>query len=74
LPWPPTERLIEPLGSLVGQAVYQIGHIPLATGVEIDVDSLRPILIVCGAGLMFSLLMMMSGCDLGTSSEWIPPA
>jgi hypothetical protein len=45
-----------------------------ATGVEIDVDSLRPILIVCGAGLMFSLLMMMSGCDLGTSSEWIPPA
>jgi hypothetical protein len=45
-----------------------------ATGVEIDVDSLRPILIVCGAGLMLSLLMMMSGCDLGTSSEWIPPA
>ena len=45
-----------------------------ATGIEIDVDSLRPILIVCGAGLMLSLLMMMSGCDLGTSSEWIPPA
>jgi hypothetical protein len=35
-----------------------------ATGVEIDVDTLRPILIFCGAGLLFSLLLMMQGFDL----------
>lgn len=35
-----------------------------ATGIEIDVDTLRPILIFCGAGLLFSLLMMNCGLDL----------
>jgi hypothetical protein len=46
-----------------------------ATGIEIDVDSLRPILIFCGAGLLFSLLLILNGCDLGAyySSDWIPP-
>jgi hypothetical protein len=35
-----------------------------AIGVEIDVDTLRPVLIFCGAGLLFSLLLMIYGCDL----------
>jgi hypothetical protein len=35
-----------------------------ATGIEIDVDTLRPILIFCGAGLLFSLLMMSYRLDL----------
>jgi hypothetical protein len=46
-----------------------------ATGIEIDVDTLRPVLIFCGVGLLLSLLLMINGCDLGTSlSDWIPPA
>ena len=48
-----------------------------ATGIEIDIDTLRTILIFCGAGLLFSLLLTMNGCDLGAyySSVWIiPPA
>jgi hypothetical protein len=38
-----------------------------ATGVEIDVDTLRPVLIFCGAGLLFSLLLTMCTVDLGAS-------
>lgn len=38
-----------------------------ATGVEIDVDTLRPVLIFCGAGLLFSLLTIC-GVDLGASA------
>ncbi len=34
------------------------------TGIEIDVDTLRPILIFCGAGLLFSILLVNSGFDL----------
>jgi hypothetical protein len=37
-----------------------------ATGVEIDVDTLRPVLIFCGAGLLFSLLTIC-GVDLGAN-------
>jgi hypothetical protein len=44
-----------------------------ATGVEIDVDTLRPVLILSGAGLLLSLLLMSYGCDL-SASDWIPPA
>jgi hypothetical protein len=39
-----------------------------ATGVEIDVDTLRPVLIFCGAGLLFSLLLTICGFDLGASA------
>lgn len=35
-----------------------------ATGIEIDVDTLRPILIFCAAGLLFSLLLVSYGPDL----------
>ena len=38
-----------------------------ATGIEIDVDTLRPVLIFCGAGLLFSLLVTNCGVDLGAS-------
>jgi hypothetical protein len=34
------------------------------TGIEIDVDILRPILIFCGAGLAFTLLLLSYGVDL----------
>ena len=45
-----------------------------ASGIEIDVDKLRPILIFCGAGLLLSLVFIIFGGDLGASlSEWIPP-
>ena len=36
-----------------------------ATGIEIDVDMLRPILIFCGAGLLFALVIAVYGVDLG---------
>jgi hypothetical protein len=46
-----------------------------ATGIKIDVDTLRPVLILCSAGLLLSLLLIISGFDLGSSSsDWIPPA
>ena len=32
-----------------------------ATGVDIDVDTLRRILVGCAAGLLFSLLMIIDG-------------
>ena len=35
-----------------------------ASGVEIDSDTLRAILIFCGAGLLFSLMLMSYGIDL----------
>jgi hypothetical protein len=35
-----------------------------ASGVEIDTDTLKAILIFCGAGLLFSLMMMSYGIDL----------
>ena len=38
-----------------------------ATGVEIDVDTLRPVLIFCGAGLLFSLLLTICGVGLGAN-------
>jgi hypothetical protein len=38
-----------------------------ATGVEIDVDTLRPVLIFCGAGLLFSLLLTIRGVGLGAN-------
>lgn len=45
------------------------------TGFEIDVDTLRPILMFCGIGLLLSLLLILNGWDLGAlSSDWIPPA
>lgn len=44
-----------------------------ATGVEIEVDTLRPILVLSGAGLLLSLLLMSYGCSLSVS-DWIPPA
>ena len=44
-----------------------------ATGIEIDVDTLRPVLIVSAAGLLLSLLLMLYGGD-PSASDWIPPA
>jgi hypothetical protein len=38
-----------------------------ATGIEIDVDTIQPVLIFCGAGLLFSILLMIYGVDLGAS-------
>jgi hypothetical protein len=35
-----------------------------ASGIEIDVDVLRPIVIFCGAGLLFALVLMSYGIDL----------
>ena len=35
-----------------------------ASGFEIDVDTLRAILIFCGAGLLFSIVMLSYGIDL----------
>jgi hypothetical protein len=40
-----------------------------ATGIEIDVDSLRSALTFCGAGLVFSLLLIAHGYDLGVTSD-----
>jgi hypothetical protein len=40
-----------------------------ATGVEIDVDSLRSALTFCGAGLAFSILLIAHGYDLGVASD-----
>src|ERR1700754_1757827 len=40
-----------------------------ATGVEIDVDSLRSALTFCGAGLAFSLVLIAHGYDLGVASD-----
>jgi len=34
-----------------------------ASGIDIDADTLRPILIFCGAGLLFWLLAMSYGID-----------
>jgi hypothetical protein len=39
-----------------------------ATGIEIDVDTLRSTLIFCAAGLAFSLLLIAHGFDLGAAS------
>jgi len=45
-----------------------------ASGIEIDVDNLRPILMLCGAGLLLSFLLIIFGGDLGASlSDWMPP-
>ena len=44
-----------------------------ATGIEIEADTLRPVLILSTAGLLLSLLLMMYGCDPGVT-DWIPPA
>jgi len=35
-----------------------------ASGFEIDTDTLRAILIFCGAGLLVSLMMLSYGIDL----------
>jgi hypothetical protein len=35
-----------------------------ASGFEIDVDTLRTLLIFCGAGLLVSLMMLSYGIDL----------
>ncbi|MBV8701034.1 hypothetical protein [Bradyrhizobium sp.] len=35
-----------------------------ASGFEIEANTLRAILIFCGAGLLFSLLMLSYGIDL----------
>jgi hypothetical protein len=35
-----------------------------ASGIDIDANTLRPILIFCGAGLLFWLLTMSYGIDL----------
>ena len=35
-----------------------------ASGYEIDVETLRPIVIFCGAGLLFAFLLMSNGIDL----------
>ena len=45
-----------------------------AAGIEIGDDSPRQILILCGAGLLLSLLLILSGCDLNAMPDWIPPA
>jgi hypothetical protein len=44
------------------------------TGIEIDDDTLRPIVILSGAGLLLSLLLILSACDLNATPDWIPPA
>jgi hypothetical protein len=44
------------------------------TGIEIGDDTLRQILILSGAGLLLSLLLILSGCDLGATPDWVPPA
>jgi hypothetical protein len=36
-----------------------------ATGIEIDVNTLGPILIFSGAGLLVSLLIIIYGVDIG---------
>ena len=41
------------------------------TGVEIDADMLRPILILSLSGLLLSLLWIL--CDPSDFSNWIPP-
>ncbi|HZR87497.1 MAG TPA: hypothetical protein VFB02_11865 [Bradyrhizobium sp.] len=43
------------------------------TGIDIDVENLRPILIFCGAGLLLALLLIIFGAD-APSPDWIPPA
>jgi len=43
------------------------------TGINIDVENLRPILILCGAGLLLALLMIIFGVDAPTAG-WTPPA
>jgi hypothetical protein len=35
-----------------------------ASGFEIDVDALRPIVILCGAGLLFAFVLLSYGIDL----------
>jgi hypothetical protein len=39
-----------------------------ASGIEVDADILRPVLIFCGAGLLFFILLMNFGVDLGPGS------
>lgn len=45
-----------------------------ATGIEIKEDTLGPVLIFSGAGLLLSLLLILAGCDLSAAPDWIPPA
>lgn len=35
-----------------------------ASGFEIDVETLRPIVIFCGVGLLFTLMLLSYGVDL----------
>jgi hypothetical protein len=35
-----------------------------AIGIEIEVNTPRPVPIFCGSGLLLSLVMMIHGCDL----------
>jgi hypothetical protein len=44
-----------------------------ASGIPIDVDRLRPILIFSGAGLLLTLLFIIFGGDLGANlADWVP--
>ena len=45
-----------------------------ATGIEVDEDTLRPVLILSAAGLLLSLLLILAGCDLSAAPDWLPPA
>jgi hypothetical protein len=45
-----------------------------ATGIEIDQDTLGPVLILSGAGLLLTLLMILAGYDPSAMPDWIPPA
>jgi hypothetical protein len=40
------------------------------TGLDIDVENLRPILIFCGAGLLVALLMIIFGIN-APSADWL---
>src|ERR1700719_2804751 len=50
-------RILESLMAAVARALSR------ASGIDIDADTLRPILIFCGAGLLFWLLAMSYGID-----------
>jgi hypothetical protein len=42
-----------------------IARLSRVTGTEIDIEEIKSILILCGAGLVVSLLLVSYGLDLG---------
>jgi hypothetical protein len=53
------------LGVLLEAAMATLARmLSRASGFEIDVETLRPIVIFCGAGLLFALMLLSYGVDL----------